>query len=264
MDSVVERSTGYYKVEPEWAPTLRAIGLPDGLSVFEHPQIVVWRKIRERENCTLDATLPDGRPIRLHIKRFQPSRLDHAADEVAGIRLLQQAQIASTPLVGWGRLQDSRGFLITEDLAGYAPADKLIAGGVPFDRLLEPIADLAARLHGSGLHHRDLYLCHFFIRMDAGRPADLRLIDAARVRKLPRFFSRRWIVKDLAQFRYSTQALPISNAERQQWFDRYASRQKLKRASSLLSRVIAKTRWIEKHDRRLKASQPERDVSLRH
>jgi hypothetical protein len=264
MDSVVERSTGYYKVEPAWGETLRAIGLPDAMSVFEHPKIVPWRRIRERENCTLDATHADGRPIRLHIKRFNASRLDPAADEVAGIKLLNQAGIASTPVVGWGRLPEGRGFLITEDLAGYAPADKLLSDGVPFDSLLEPTADLAARLHASGLHHRDLYLCHFFIRMDDQRPGDLRLIDAARVRKLPRFFSRRWIVKDLAQFRYSTQAHAIDDAARQQWFDRYASQQKLKRASSLLSRVVAKTRWIERHDRKLKASQPERDVSLDH
>ena len=44
-----------------------------------------------------------------------------------------------------------------------------------------------------------------------GDQTDLRLIDAARVRRLPGFFTRgRWIVKDLAQFWYITLKLPIT------------------------------------------------------
>ncbi len=62
-------------------------------------------------------------------------------------------------------------------------------------------------LHNGGLHHRDLYLCHFLGRRDENPQADLRLIDAARVRPLPGPLTRRrWIVKDLAQFWYSTTA----------------------------------------------------------
>ena len=54
--------------------------------------------------------------------------------------------------VGWGTLADGRSFILTEDLAGYRPADKLVESGTPFDQLLEPTADLTAQLHRASLH----------------------------------------------------------------------------------------------------------------
>jgi hypothetical protein len=261
---VVEGAAGYYTAEREYADVLRAVGLGDALSVFEHASIRPWRRVRERENCTLDSLLPDGRSIRLHVKRFHPSRFDPARDEAAGIRLLQQAGIATTPLVAHGRLRDGRGFLITEDLAGFLPADRAIAGGLPFDALLGPAADLAAALHQASLHHRDLYLCHFFVRADGDRVAELRLIDAARVRRLPRWFAQRWIVKDLAQFWFSTFSAGVSEAQRDAWFDRYVARRDVAQPATLRSKVRRKAAWIERHDRSLRQSNPERDVSLRH
>ena len=70
-------------------------------------------------------------------------------DEVKGYRALASQDIPTAPLVGWGSLADGRSFTIFLDLSGYAPADKLIERGVPFDRLMAPTAALAARLHGS-------------------------------------------------------------------------------------------------------------------
>src|SRR5579875_2714655 len=59
-----------FEVLPEYQPILREIGL-DAETIFTHPDIQVWRSIKERENCTLDANLVDGRHVRLHIKRFR-------------------------------------------------------------------------------------------------------------------------------------------------------------------------------------------------
>src|SRR4051812_48747885 len=216
-----------FQVAPQFQPLLRAIGL-DAEAVFTHPDIKVWRSIPERENCTLDADLPDGRHVRLHVKRHVPSRFPKtpADEEAQGIRALEVEGIPTVPLVGWGRLIDGRSFLITQDLSDYRDAEKLVQGGMPFEPLLEPTADLAARLHAAGLHHRDLYLCHFFARENA--PSDLRLIDAARVKRLPGWLTRtRWIVKDLAQFWYSTTKLPITDDQRTRWLRRYAERRKL-------------------------------------
>ena len=189
--------------------------------MFDHPLIRVWRTLDDRENCTLDAALQDGRAIRWHVKRYPASRGTPAEEEVQGLRLLQDAQIPAPPLVAWGRTADGRSFVITEDLAGHQAADKLLAAGFPFDRLGDPLADLAAKLHKSGLHHRDLYLCHFFVKpTDAA--IDAKLIDVARVKKLPLLLTRqRWIVKDLAQFWYSTLALPINDSQREAWLARY-------------------------------------------
>jgi len=154
-----------FHVAAGFQPLVRMIGL-DAEAVFEHPDIRVWRSIADRQNCTLDADV-DGRHVRWHVKRYTAVRTPGptpAEREVAGVRLLQDAGIPTVPLVGWGTLSDRRSFVIVDDLAGYRPGDKLLeAGGATFDRLLEPTADLAAKLHSSGLHHRDLYLCHFFI-----------------------------------------------------------------------------------------------------
>ncbi len=148
-----------------------------------------------------------------------------------------------------------------EDLAGYLPADKLIASGASFADLLTPTADLAAKLHRANLHHRDLYLCHFFAkRDDAG--VDLKLIDVARVAKLGKWFRNRWIIKDLAQFWYSAITSGISEVERDAWLRRYAeqSSREFVRLKPKVQRSNA--RWIEKHDASLREPQPTRNISI--
>jgi hypothetical protein len=261
-----------FHVAAEYQPLVRMIGL-DAEGVFDDPRIVPWRKLPDRENCTLDAELPDGergtRKVRLHVKRYFAGRggASPADDEVKGYQALAAQDVPTAPLVGWGSLADGRSFTTFLDLAGYAPADKLIERGVPFDRLLRPTAALAARLHERGLHHRDLYLCHFMAALGEGGtdPADVKLIDTARVRRLPGLLTRkRWVVKDLAQFWYSTTQLPVSDEQRSAWLDSYAaSRGMTGTAVERLRRsILRKTRWIARHARRLRSSQPERNISI--
>lgn len=256
-----------FDVTPEYQATLRAAGLT-GEGVFNDPRIVVWRSVTERQNCTLDIPGPDGLPVRWHVKRYWPAgpgRRTPAAEEARGIRALRDAGIATVPLVALGQLPDGRSFVITEDLAGFRPADKLIAEGVMrFDSLLEPTAELAARLHNNGLHHRDLYLCHFFVRPGGrGMPEELRLIDAARVRRLPRLLMRRrWLVKDLAQFWYSTLALGVDDEQRERWLAHYCVKRQGIWRSGIGNAIRRKARAIGRHDARLRLSQPARNVSL--
>ena len=208
-------------VAPQFQPIFRELGI-DADAVFDHPQIRAWRTLDDRENCTLgrDAC---GRSIdSLACEAYPAMRGSPADDEVRGLRLLEAAGIPTMTLVAWGGLSDGRSFVITEDLAGYQPADKLLENGFAFDRIREPLADLAAKLHNAGLHHRDLYLCHFFVKAEDAT-IDVRLIDIARVKKLPVLLTRqRWIVKDLAQFWYSTMSVPIPEPQRQAWLVRYA------------------------------------------
>lgn len=254
---------GYYSVQAPHAELLRAAGLVDAMSVFESPLVRVWRNIPERENCTLDIIRPALPTRRLHVKRFRPSHRDFAREEAAGVALLQRAGIQTTPLVATARLPDGRGFIITDDLAGFAPLDRLVAGGFPFEQAIEPTAALAARLHDAGLRHRDLYLCHFFARIEDDAVAELALIDAARVSRLPRFFASRWIVKDLAQFRFSTTTLPVSDDQRDRWLGRYIAIRAIARPATLRARVQRKASWIARHDASLRRRQPGRDVALR-
>jgi heptose I phosphotransferase len=263
-----------FHVAAEYQPMVRMIGL-DADGVFDDPRIVSWRKLPDRENCTLDVELPEGegiRRVRLHVKRYLKGRagVSPADDEVKGYQALAGRDVPTAPLVGWGSLGDGRTFTIFLDLAGYAPADKLIERGVPFDRLLAPTAALAARLHERELHHRDMYLCHFMATVGAaegGDAVDVRLIDTARVRELPGFLTRRrWVVKDLAQFWYSTTKLAVSDEQRSAWLARYAALRGLRERSvdGLRRSIVRKTRWIARHDRRLNASQPTRNISISH
>jgi hypothetical protein len=252
-----------FRVAPQYQPLMRAVGL-DADTIFAHPDIVPWRKLPDRDNCTLDAEV-NGKTIRLHIKRYRPAPgfTTPADDEARAIQALNVEQIPTMNLVGWGKLADGRSFIITEDLSGYRAADKLIeAGTKTFDQLLEPTADLAAKLHRCGLHHRDLYLCHFFARVE-GEASDVRLIDAARVARLGGIFVRgRWIVKDLAQFSYSTSVLGVSDEQRRRWLERYAQQRGIEATPRLVRAIERKVRWIARHDEKLKTSQPTRNVSI--
>ena len=252
-----------FHVLPQYQPIMRAVGL-DAEAVFDHPDIVAWRKLPDRENCTLDAEL-DARPIRLHIKRYLTSATA-AADEVKAIELLRDANIPTVPLVGHGSLADGRSFVITEDLTGYRDAEKMIAAGTPFESLLAPTADLAAKLHEAGLHHRDLYLCHFFAKTDENGVADVKLIDAARVARMTNFLTRwRWVIKDLAQFWYSTTTsgvAAITDEQRERWLTRYADRREICWLPRLRAAIKAKSNAIARHDAKLKQKQPTRNVSI--
>lgn len=242
-----------FHVAPGYQPLMREIGL-DAEAVWSHPNIKVWRSITERENATLDATRPDSSPIRLHIKRFHPTKqkTTPADQEAQGIRLLQQANIPTVPLVAWGHLTDGRSFLITEDLAGYRPADQL---GANLEQALPALAQLAAKLHAANLHHRDLYLCHFFVN----EQNEVRLIDAGRVKQLPgRPFRWRWIVKDLAQAAYSMLEKGWPMEFQRRFLECYSPDQ----TPALQRAVDRKVRRIARHDHNLRASQPGRNVSI--
>lgn len=253
------------RVAPQYQPLFREVGL-DAEAVFDHEQIRAWRKLSDRENCTLDFTDRNGDSHRWHIKRYPAPMigLRSPADlEVEGYRALHSRDIPTASLVGWGQLSDRRSFVISEDLNGYEASDKLLAdGSVSFDRLLEPTAQLAAKLHGAGLHHRDLYLCHFFAGVDSEQ-VDLKLIDVARVRPLRSPLTRRrWIVKDLAQFWFSTlEHSSITDEMRTAWLSSYGTHRQID-AQSLRSAIQSKSDSIARHDRRLRELQPNRNISI--
>jgi hypothetical protein len=255
-------ATNHFHVLPAWQPAMRQIGL-DAETVFTHPGIRPWRKLADRENCTLDAEV-DGRPIRLHVKRYAAARQSRTPAEIefAGHQLLLTHGIPTATLVAWGGMADGRSSVIFEDLAGYKPADKLIEAGVDFALFQQSIADLAAKLHHAGLHHRDLYLCHFMIK-PAGEQTDVRLIDPARVRKLPGFITRgRWIVKDLAQFWFSSLKVPLTDAQRAAWLLRYCQQRQLPGAALMRQNIENKVRRIARHDAKLNELEPTRNVSI--
>jgi hypothetical protein len=243
-------------VEPGFDALLAELGLTTPVSLFVDARFRVWRDIRERQNAVLDAPTHSG-PVRLHLKRDKHRLAHPCRDEVRGLALLGAASIPCPRLVACATLDDGRSAVITLDLAGMKPAD---ASGLTFDQIAEPTAGLVARLHSAGLHHRDLYLNHLFV--DPQHPERVALLDAARVRQLPRWFRRRWIVKDLAQFAYSTRLMDVSSDAFERWLARYAELASVSDVERLAGEVERKKQWIARHDERLRRVAPERTAAL--
>src|SRR5262249_11193411 len=124
--------------------------------------------------------------------------------------------VAAGEYIGpWGRL---RSFLAVEELAGMLPLHEAIpraAARLDPDTfrcwkrtLSEEVARLTRSLHDRRWFHKDLYLCHFYVRgEDTERvPAwrgRVHLIDLHRLAYHP-WTWRVWQAKDLAQLLYSS------------------------------------------------------------
>jgi tRNA A-37 threonylcarbamoyl transferase component Bud32 len=150
---------------------------------------------------------------------------NHRLMMAAGFRVPQ-------PAVG-GVLSDGRGLFSTVALEGLRPIDDVWRTLDP-RRAVRAVADLARRLHACGLVHRDLYLCHLFVR--PGK-CDITLIDLARLR---RSTSRRRRVKDLAALLASAKGL-ASRTDLWRGLLRYGGDRKLAR------RILRKARKIARH-----------------
>lgn len=117
-----------------------------------------------------------------------------AMTEVRAIQKLDEIGIATTLLVAYGQRGCSpaslQSFVMTEDLGDIVSLEDLCADWPtnPPDtefkqKLIIAIAQLAAKLHGAGLCHRDFYLCHFVLKKQALAHGDinLHLIDLHRM-----------------------------------------------------------------------------------
>jgi heptose I phosphotransferase len=120
----------------------------------------------------------------------------------------------------WGRVQS---FLAVEELTGMLALHEAIPlaqqrlSAEDFARwkrgLVAEVARMSRELHRRRVFHKDLYLCHFFVReSDLSRvPAtweqQVAMIDFHRLGK-HRWFWSKWQAKDLAQLLYSTFDVP--------------------------------------------------------
>ena len=230
-------------------------------NIFDDPRIELWRDLPERQNCIVRAR--DGQSPRLHVKRFKPPYGGEALREANAVALLRAANILTVPLVAYGVCEDGRGFLISEDLSGYQPADRVLKEQTHSADLPERIADLAWQLHMAHLHHRDFYLCHVFVAVGGDQHRPLHLIDPGRVARMPPWpMHYRWMVKDVAQLYYSVTDAGLSVSLRGRIISRYLERSP--RLTRWLCRIFVplKARFIARHDANLRRQQPGRRVSL--
>ncbi|MFH5805635.1 lipopolysaccharide core heptose(I) kinase RfaP [Alienimonas sp. DA493] len=117
--------------------------------------------------------------------------------------------------------------------------------------LVAEVARLARSLHAAGMHHQDLYLCHWLLPPAAGsgpgEPGVPSIIDLGRVRvhgTLP----ERWRVKDLAQLYYSADAVPRGDCLR--FLRAYLGRPLGPADRSLVQRIRRKAAAIGRHTER--------------
>lgn len=124
-----------------------------------------------------------------------------------------------------------RSVLVMTEIAPAVSLEDLALGRVPLPgsaerrRLIAEVAAIARRLHGAGINHRDLYLCHFLMPVDAGgrRSGPLALIDLHRA-QMRAAVPERWLVKDLSALIFSAAPLNLSRADRLRFVAAYEGR----------------------------------------
>jgi hypothetical protein len=238
-------------------------------------QCVVVRRIADRENCRLTLANPETGFIRAYLKRHrtpQPKRfLNNGAEgfiapglaEADAVGRCQRAGVPTMDVIAAGQTLDEAAgwvdsFFMSEEISNAKPADELwttrfgSAKDIDFlreDRLrfLDALADAARRFHAAGLFHRDFYWCHFFVREAPRGRFNVQLIDLQRVSGAERLPAR-WILKDLAQFRFSMPS-DLTADEQSYWFRRYLGVDKLSWSRRCAHRIIgwraALYRWKE-------------------
>ncbi len=113
--------------------------------------------------------------------------------------------------------------------------------------VIKELAGIVGKMHASGLHHQDLYLCHFLCGSEKyGIP--LTLVDlqrAWRYKKLP----RRWRVKDLAQLYFSSEEFATKEDVDLFWttYERSFGSIPGTTRESLIRAILRKSKRIKRH-----------------
>lgn len=142
-----------------------------------------------------------------------------ASNEYHAIRALEKLSIDTLSVAAYGRRginpATQLSFLITDELVAVESLEDFCGRwpqqppGFALKRaLILRLADMARRLHGAGINHRDFYLCHFLL--DVATPVTaanlhahpLYLMDLHRAQIRARV-PRRWRIKDLGGLYYS-------------------------------------------------------------
>jgi len=214
---------GKLTVHHDFVWLLHRNGLDTFESYYDEKLGRLLRDVGPRANVrlTLDAA---GRPRTFYLKRHEPLRFVEKLrawlccrrprtaartewDNIGrlarlGIATSQPVTLGEDPLTG-------RSFLMTAEIDSAVPADDFVREHfVSRDtavvrnrrRFVRRLARLIRKLHNARMTHRDLYLCHVFVRR-IGEEYRLHLIDLQRLGG--HVFRRRWRVKDLAQLEFS-------------------------------------------------------------
>lgn len=173
-------------------------------------------------------------PLKEQLRRIWNGgfKRSHARMESRFARRLSEAGIGTLATIAWGQEMrggwESRSFLITDEVPGESlekvvgriEKRQLTVSATEKFEVIRQLAMITRRMHGEGLFHRDLYLCHIFLsREPDGRPF-LRVIDLGRMINSC-MECVRWTIKDLAALDYSSPKSVVTRADRARFLYHY-------------------------------------------
>jgi len=191
-----------------------------------------------------------------------------ARNEFAACRHLAARRIKAPRVAAFGRRglnpARARSFVVCDALDGYVSLEDLTDAWATDPpalalrrHLVYAVADLARRLHGAGVNHRDFYLCHIWAHAAAlsRGEVELAIIDLHRAQIRPRV-PRRWILRDLAALMFSAAHLGLSRNDYLRFLKRYTRRP----LRSVLRKDAALLRRVRRRANRLLAESRTREV----
>jgi len=191
-----------------------------------------------------------------------------AKPEWRALHLLKELDIDTLTPVAFGSKGYNparrQSFLVTEDLGDTVTLEDFLLPSVrrklsiPVNAglkrsMVRKVAEIAKRMHGNGINHRDFYLCHFRIavsQLQLATPTQIPriyLMDLHRAQVHRHRLRERWIVKDLAGLYFSSMDLAVTHRDRLR-FIRFYSGQSLRETLTSRSRFWSK---IDRRARRL-------------
>jgi len=252
--------------------------------VFAYQKGAQLRKpgLKQRERIKLDLTADDGKKVTVYLKRFGPAPVGEVVknliyprrsvgagvyDFAAAMALAERGVATSRP-ISYGQEPAApgkgRSFVMLQELPQAEALERLLpqwqknkktyAMLADKKELIGKLAELVGRLHGQGFFHRDLYLSHIFLCRNEAGEERLCLIDLQRVFR-PKFYQRRWRIKDLAQLYYSAGGF-FSRADMLRFLREYARIVHLQATDKTLARAVwRKAQRIARHDKWKKQSE---------
>ena len=187
--------------------------------------------------------------MHIHVKRTKKGR---RAREAHAIEIARLARVPTATVVFRGSDPRFGAVTGTLDLAPARPFDDLLRehalSRYQIWRTFEVLADAVATLHQAKRNHRDLYLCHVFVRFEGQEP-HVTLIDFERLRKHSRILGPR-VVKDLAAVIASIPEGSVPGQQAARFVLRYMVRRGIPRRGvypGLMRRVQRKAARIRQH-----------------
>ena len=262
-------------IAPELTAELKKLGLDtvDGAFAFSDGEDLVKPGLGHRKRTRFTVTDESGQTHELYIKRYQPEgllarlkrRLTYGpAMSPAAIEFdnIQAARAAGVPTMQalvasekWGALGSAVSYIIVTEV----PGEKLesIISEFLDDNAATPeaieaftlsLADAVSKFHATGYVHRDLYCCHLFADRSGGE-FEFYLIDLARAFR-PKWRATRWMVKDLAQLKFSMPRKRWANPYWDQFMRRYLDSDDEQLIGTWNRRIGRKVRWMQRRTRR--------------